>query len=108
MTSQIDANLTLEYRKMVGLNCITTDTLNNAYFSNSLSVNSNLFVSGATLLDGIPGVSINSLLNVSGITVINSNVSLNSSLNISGTTIVNGPTTIISSLNISESQIPCL
>jgi hypothetical protein len=103
MTSQIDDNLTLVYRNMVGLSCITTDTSGNAKFSNSLSVNSNLFVSGATLLAGTPGVSINSLLNVSGITIINSNVSLNSSLNISGATIVNGPVTFGSSLNISGS-----
>ena len=62
MTALIDSNLTLVYKNMVGLSNIVTDTSSNSYFIASVSVNSNLFVSGNTIFNG--ATTINSNLNI--------------------------------------------
>jgi UDP-3-O-[3-hydroxymyristoyl] glucosamine N-acyltransferase len=102
MTSlTFDKSLSVVYKNMVGLGNILVDNFNNTYFTNSVSINSNLCASGNTLLIG--STSINSNLNVSGLTILNNSTSINSSLNISGITVINGSTSINNSLNISGS-----
>ena len=99
MTAVIDNKLTLVYKKMVGLSNIVTDTSGDSFFTGSVSVNSNLFVCGTTILNS--ATTINSNLNISGLSLFNGPMSINSSLNISGSTMINGPTTVNSSLTIS-------
>lgn len=101
MTLQMDTNLILIYKKMIGLNNIINDTSNNSYLNNSLTVNSNLFISNLSLLSS--SVSINSNVNISGFSILNNFASINSYLNISGLTIINGSTNIKNSLNVLSS-----
>jgi len=98
MTTLIDSNLTLVYKNMVGLSNIVTNTSGDSYFISSVSVNSNLFVSGYTIFNG--PTTINSNLNISGVTLVNGPTTVASSLNVSGSTTINGPTTFASSLYI--------
>ena len=84
-------------------------------FFNSVSILSSLTVSGVSTLYNISGlsslivkknsflngtVSSNSLLNVSGDTIITGNNSILGNINVSNITIFNGPTTILSDLNV--------
>jgi len=101
MTALIDNKLKLVYKNMVGLSNIITDTSGDSYFISSVSVNSNLFVCGFTILNNT--TNINSNLIISGQSLFNGPVTINSLLNISGISILNGPTTINESLNISGS-----
>ena len=99
MSFQLDQTLTNTYRNIVGLSNIIPDSVGNCYFTNNVSLNSNLFVSRNTLLNN--STTMVSNLNVIGPTNINGSATFASSVNISGSTNINGPTTITSSLNIS-------
>jgi len=97
MTTIIDANLTLKYKNMVGFKNITTDPAKGLIFSTKVSINSNLFICGNSILNNL---SVNSNLFISGSAVINSNTTLKSVLNIAGPVNINGFVSINSSLNI--------
>ena len=106
MKSTLDTNLSKKYIKMVGLNNIINDSSNNSYLNNSLTVNSNLFISNLSLL-GL--ISINSNLNINSSCILN-NISINNTLNISGLAIFNSNVTLnniiaISNLNINNLYI---
>lgn len=97
MTTLIDANLTLKYKNMVGFKNITIDKAKGLTFSSKVSINSNLFICGNSILNNL---SINSNLYISGSAIINNNTTLKSVLNIAGPVNINGTVSINSSLNI--------
>ena len=126
MTSQLDTNLSLIYKNMVGFNNIYNDNLNNAdfinkmtvnsnisignqcVFTNSLSINSDLIISGSTYFNmpmSIPGFLNIFALSVNGSSTINNNLNIANfnianNLNINNSCVVNGSTTFNSQLNI--------
>jgi hypothetical protein len=81
MASQLDINLSNIYKNMVGLHNIESN------FNESISINSNFYVSGITILNS--STTIKSSLNVSGFSICNNSTSINSSLNVSGLTNIN-------------------
>ena len=97
MTTLIDANLTVKHKNMVGFKNITTDTAKGLTFSTKVSINSNLFICGNSILNNL---SINSNLYILGSAVMNNNTTLKSVLNIAGPVNINGFVSINSSLNI--------
>jgi len=95
----LDEILIQKYKEMVGLGNIKNIS-NNTTILGGVSINSDLYVSGITILNG--NTTIKSNLYISGNTNINGNISIGNSLNILGNSIIQGNTTILSNLYVSN------
>lgn len=100
MNSQLDTNLALIYKNMVGLNNIKNDIGGNTDLILSLSINPKLYISNNSTLNN--STSINSTLKSLKNLFSYGSSSVNSYLNISGITILNGSSSINSKLNINN------
>ena len=127
MSSSLESQLIQNYKSMIGLNNIYTDTSNNSTFLGYVTVNSNLYVSGYSIFNSLTTSSniniSNNLLtntcfigipfNISRNAIMNNTLTINSNLNISGNANINnliisrntniiGNTTINNNLNVSN------
>uniref|UniRef100_A0A6C0H8Z4 Uncharacterized protein n=1 Tax=viral metagenome TaxID=1070528 RepID=A0A6C0H8Z4_9ZZZZ len=119
MSSSLESQLLQNYKSMMGLNNIYTDTSNNSTFLGYVTVNSNLYVSGYTIFNNVTTSSdinilkklltysntVCSSFNISGNAIINNTLTINSILNISGNANINnliiaGNTNIIGNIPI--------
>jgi carbonic anhydrase/acetyltransferase-like protein (isoleucine patch superfamily) len=99
--STLDNILIQKYKEMIGLGNIQ-NVSNNTTIIGSVSINSDLYVSGTAILNG--NTTINSNLYISGNANLLGNVSVGNMLTVLGDSVIQGNTTITSNLYIENNS----
>ena len=99
--STLDNILIQKYKEMVGLGNIQ-NVSNNTTIIGSVSINSDLYVSGTAILNG--NTTINSNLYISGNANLLGNVSVGNMLTVLGNSVIQGNTTITSNLYVENNS----